>query len=252
MTPCPFALPNARASSRTLTRVAVLAALLLPLAGCAVVTGSSAISQVRIIDASPDAPGLDIYQGASVLAYNLGLGTITSYVPITPGNYGILVDAAGTRTTLVTASGTFAASAQYTVLIGNYANALQELILKDQTIAAPTGEIDVRFIDQSTRAGAVDLYLIPSGSTILQVKPVLTNVTFNTNTGYFTVPSGTYTLAAVPTGTTPTATSTNLYTGPAVSYASGVARTIVLLDQQLITQPGLQVIIANDYDSPSS
>jgi Domain of unknown function (DUF4397) len=243
MTPCRFAVFYAR--------VAVLAALLLPLAGCAVVTGSPAVSQLRIIDASPDAPGLDIYQGAAVLAYNLGLGTITSYVPITPGSYGINVDAAGTHTQLVSASGTFVASAQYTVLIGNYANALQELILKDQTIAAPTGQIAVRFIDQSVRAGAVDLYLIPSGSTIDKVKPVLTGVTFNTNTGYFNVPSGTYTLVVVPTGTTPTPTSNTLYTGASVTYASGVARTFVLIDQQLVTQPGLQVIIANDYDSPA-
>jgi Domain of unknown function (DUF4397) len=235
-----------------LTRVALFTVLLLPIAGCAVVTGTANVSQVRIIDASPDAPGLDVYQGTSILAYNLGLGTITSYIQITPGNYGINVDIAGSKTQLVSASGTFAANAQYTVLIGNYLNSLQELILKDQTIAAPTGQIAVRFIDQSTRAGAVDLYLIPSGSTIIQVKPVLTDITFNTNTGYINVPDGTYTLVAVPTGTTPSVTSTTLYTGSAVYYEGGAARTIVLLDQQLITTPGLQVIIANDYDSPSS
>jgi len=225
---------------------------LLPIAGCAVVTGSANIAQLRIIDASPDAPGLDVYQGASILASNLGLGTITSYIQIAPGNFGINVDIAGTHAQVVSASGTFAASAQYTVLIGNYLNSLQELILKDQTIAAPTGQIAVRFIDQSVRAGAVDLYLIPSGSTIIQVKPILTDITFNTNTGYINVPDGTYTLVAVPTGTTPTASSNTLYTGSAVYYEGGAARTIVLIDQQLITMPGLQVIIANDYDSPSS
>ncbi len=245
-------LSSTRGTCNSLARIACLTALLLPLAGCAVVTGSPSVSQVRIIDASPDAGGLDLYQGPAVLAYNLGLGTITSYVPITPGSYGIAVDSAGTHTQLVSANGTFASSAQYTVLIGNYSNALQELILKDQTVAAPTGQIAVRFIDQSTRAGAVDLYLIPAGSTIASVKPVLTNVTFNLNTGYMNVPSATYTLAVVPTGTIPVASTTTLYTGSAISYASGAARTIVLIDQQLITSPGLQVIVAKDYDSPAS
>jgi hypothetical protein len=259
MNRCGSAVLNTDANNRgaltraiSLSRVALGTAMILPLAGCAVVTGTASLSQVRIIDASPDAPGLDVYQGASVLAYNLGLGTITSYIPINPGNYGIVVDSAGTKTQLVSASGTFAAGAQYTVLVGNYSNSLQELILKDQTQPAPSGQIAVRFIDQSTRAGAVDLYLIPSGSTIVQVKPVLTNITYGGNTGYFNVPAGTYTLAAVPTGTTPTATGTTLYTGSAITYAGGAARTIVLIDQQLITQPGLQVIIANDYDSPAS
>ncbi len=242
----------ARRVSGSFTRIVCLTASLLPVAGCAIVTGSSSVSQVRIIDGSPDAGGLDIYQGSAILAYNLGLGTITSYVPITPGNYGISVDSAGTHTQLVSATGTFAPSAQYTVLVGNYSNSLQELILKDQTVAAPTGQIAVRFIDQSTRAGAVDLYLIPTGSTIVSVKPVLTNIAFNLNTGYMNVPAATYTLAAVPTGTVPTASTITLYTGSAISYASGAARTIVLIDQQLITTPGLQVVIAKDYDSPAS
>ena len=248
MNPCRSAVTSLGAKSR----IAGLSAMLLTLAGCAVTTSAPFASQVRIIDASPDAPGLDIYQGSSILAYDLGLGTITSYVPVTPGTYGILADIAGTRTQLVSASGSFAANSQYTVLIGNYSAALQELILKDQSIPAPTGQIDIRVIDQSTHGGAIDLYLIPTGSTILQVKPILTNVNFNANSGYFSVPAGTYTLAALPTGIVPTATTTTLYTGASVGYASGAARTFILIDQQLITTPGIQAIIANDYDSPAS
>lgn len=239
------------ASKRALSLLG-LGAALLPLPGCQSITGSPALSQVRIIDASPDAPGLDIYQGSGILAYNLGLGTITSYVPITPGNYAIHVDAAGTHQQLVSTSATFALGAQYTVLVGNYSNTLQELVLKDQTQAAPSGQIALRFIDQSTRGGALDLYLVPTGSTIAQVHPILTNITFNTNTGYFNVPTGTYTLMAVPTGTVPTATTTKSYTGSAVSYSSGSAKTIVIIDQQVVTDPGVQVVIANDYDSASA
>jgi hypothetical protein len=239
-------------AAAALLRLAGLTAMLLPLAGCAVVTGSSNSAQIRIIDASPNAPGLDVYAGTDVLAYNLGLGTITSYIPITPGNYGILVDIDGTRTQLVSAAATVQAGNQYTALIGNYLNSIQELILKDQTTAAPSGQIDVRFIDESVRGGAFDVYLVPSGSTITQVKAVLTDITFNTNTGYMSVPAGTYTVVAVPTGTVPTATSTSLYTGRSVTYSSGAARTIVFLDQQLITTPGIQAIIADDYDSPAS
>ena len=234
---------------RPLFVLAGLAALLAPLPGCQSITGSPSTSQVRIIDASPDAGGIDVYQAGSVLAYNLGLGTVTSYVPITPGNYGILIDAAGTHQQIAAQTGTFQTGGQYTVLVANYAASLQELILKDQAAPAPTGQISLRVVDESTRAGAVDLYLIPAGSTILTVRPYLTNVTFAQNTGYMNVPAGTYTLVALPAGTTPTATGSTFYTGAAVTYASGVARTLVLVDQQLITTPGVQVITANDYDS---
>ena len=230
--------------------------LLLSLPGCAMVSGpqngSQSLSQVRIIDASPDAGGVDVYQGNGILAYNLGLGTITSYVQLTPGSYSILVDTAGTRQQLAIAGGTFAASAQYTVLIGNTSNSLSETILKDQTAPAPSGQVSLRVLDQATRAGAVDLYLIAGGSTIATARPILTNVVFGQNTGYFNVPSGTYTLVAVPTGTLPTTATGTSYTGASVTYGAGGAKSIVLIDQQLTTTPGLQVIIANDYDSASS
>jgi hypothetical protein len=231
---------------------AALMSLVLTLPGCQSITGNPSIAEVRIIDASPDAPGLDVYQGTNVLAYNLGLSTITSYITFTPGTYGVIVDPAGTRQPLVQTQGTFLNGGQYTILVGNYLNSIQELILKDQSTPAPAGQINVRFVDQSTRAGALDLYLVPTGSTLIQVKPVLSNITFNVNTGYFNVPAGTYTLVALPAGTIPTATGSTSYTGASVTYAGGSARTFVLVDQQLITTPGIQVVTGDDYDSPGA
>ena len=43
---------------------------------------------------SPDAPGLDIYQNGSAMAYNLGFGTVTSYVSIPAGVSTITADTA--------------------------------------------------------------------------------------------------------------------------------------------------------------
>jgi hypothetical protein len=203
---------------------------------------------MRIIHASPDAGSLDVSHDSGPLAYNLGLGTISSYVPVSAGTYGIQVDTAGTHQHLVSASGNFLNNAQYTVIIGNTSNALQEVILKDQAQPAPAGQVSLRFIDQSTRAGSVDLYLVPTGSTITQVHPILTNVAFGQNTGYINFAAGAYTLIAVPAGTTPTTASGTSYTGSAVAYAAGAAKTIVLIDEKEDSTPGLQVVLANDVD----
>jgi hypothetical protein len=54
----------------------------------------------------------------------------------------------------------------------------------------------------------------------------------------------------LPTGTVPGGTVA--YTGPQVAYSVGSARTIVLVDQSLVTTPSLQVITAQDFDPPSS
>lgn len=240
------------AHGRRLASLLVIPALLLSLPGCQSLTGTPVLSQVRIIHASPDAPGLDAYQVTAILAYNLGLGTITSYVPVSPGTYNITADQAGTHSHLITATGTFAADAHYTVLIGNSLNALQEVILMDQSTASPPGQVNLRFVDQSVRAGALDLYLVPTGSTIATHKPVVTGVSFNSNTGYLSVPAGTYTLVALPAGAAPTPSGDTFYTGAAVAYVTGSASTIVLIDPQLTTTPGVQIVTAEDYQPPAA
>jgi hypothetical protein len=218
------------------------------LSGCQAVVTSAPQSQVRIIDASPDAPGLDIYEGPNALAYNLGFGTLTSYIAIAPSNYTIAANTVGTRQTLSSSKATFAASAQYTVLIGNAASSLQQLVLTDQSQPAPDGQISLRFIDQATRIGALDVYLVPAGQKLTSVNPVLTGVVFGANTGYLNVPAGTYTLVMVLTGSSLTSTTVTAYAGAQVIYAPGAARTIILVDQQHVTTPGLQVITADDFD----
>ena len=228
--------------------LAGLAILLVPMPGCSTVAGSPTLTQIRIIDASPDAPGLDFYEGTNVLAYNLGFGSVTSYVPITPGIYTISAHSSGSSTALISARGTFNANNQYTVLVGNSVASLQETILTDQSQAAPSGYIALRFIDQATAEGAFDIYMVPSGSKITAVKPIYTNVTFGTNTGYITsVPTGTYTLVAIPTGVVPSASTTAFYTGTSVTYAGGSATTVIFIDETILTSPGLQVIMASDY-----
>ena len=230
----------------------VFSALLLALPGCQSVIGTPVSSQVRLLNASPDASALDAYQGSAVLAYNLGLGTITSYVSVTPGTSNILANQAGTHTQLITATGTFAADAQYTILIGNYLDALQEVILKDQSTASPPGQVNLRFVDQSVRAGALDLYLVPTGSTVVTQKPLAAGVSFNGNTGYLSVAAGTYTLVALPAGATPTASGSTSYTGAAVAYVTGSASTIVLIDPQPTSTPGVQIVTAADYQPPAA
>jgi hypothetical protein len=237
---------------RRRVRLAALVAILGTLSGCQAIISNPPLAQVRIIDASPDAPGLDIYQGSSALAFNLGFGTITSYIALAPGTYTFVADSAGSKQVLSSSKATLVASSQYTVLIGDAAASLQQLVLTDQSQAAPSGQIALRFIDQGTRIGAVDIYLVPAGQKLTAVTPVVSGIVFGVNTGYLNIPTGTYTLVMVPAGTVPTSTTVATYTGAQVTYAPGAARTVILIDQQLVTTPGLQVITADDFDSPTA
>ncbi|MBW8747967.1 MAG: DUF4397 domain-containing protein [Acidobacteria bacterium] len=117
---------------------------------------------------------------------------------------------------------------------------------------APSGQIAIRFLDQSTAIGNIDIYMVPSGTAVTAVSSLQSNVSFGTNTGYLNIPVGTYTLYIVSNGTALTTTTTTLYTGAATAYPQGSARTIVILDRQLVTTPALNVIVANDYDSATA
>ena len=181
------------------TRLALLAVLTALLAGCQGVTGIQQVSQVRVVDASPDAPALDIHQNSSASLYNVGFGTVSSYIPVTPGSYTHAAFTAGTQQQLATTRGTLATGIQYTLLTGNVAANLQMTLLKDQSFPAPNGQVALRFLNQATRAGAVDLYLLPPGSTP-SGPPIASGVTFGGSTGYLSAPAGTYSIVAYPTG----------------------------------------------------
>lgn len=217
------------------------------LTGCQGISGNSSNSQVRIIDVASDAPSLDIYQSHSAVAYSLGFGTVTSYIPVAPGTYTIAANSTGTSQVVSSVNGSFLPATQYTILIGDGGSAHQ-LTLKDQNHPASPGHIALRFIHQALHAGAVDIYLVPPGQTLADVRPIATNIDLGANTGYLNIPTGTYTALMLAAGTIPAHTTVPLYTGTQVNYADGTARTLLLIDQRLVGGYRPQVITANDYD----
>jgi hypothetical protein len=224
------------------------------LSGCQSMSMNSA--QIRVVDASPDAGTIDSYQDSSAIAYNLNHGTVTSYVPIPPGTSNFGIDKAGTRQTLATTRDALAPGKQYTAIVtGSLAN-LQQTILSDQSTPAPSGQIALRFLNESIRPAALDVYLVPLQSRLSSLSPITANLAPGLNEGYFQVPVGTYAVDVLPAGTPPTSSASTLLSGAQVEYASGSVRTIVLIDRQAATAsaelhtPALQALVADDADGP--
>jgi hypothetical protein len=232
--------------------VVALAVLSLAVTGCQSIAGIQPVSQVRVIDASPDAPALDIYQNSAAGLYNIGFGTVSSYIPISAGTYLHTAYTAGTQQQLASVRGKFSTGSQYTVLAGNFAANLQMTVFKDQTTPAPPGQVALRFLHQGTRAGTVDIYLVPAGSRITGLTPIAAGVSFGGNTGYIDAPSGTYSIVALPAGSIPSSVVTPEYTGSQASYPGGSVRTVVLIDEQPPAARALQTITADDYDPAAS
>jgi hypothetical protein len=231
-------------------RLCALALSAVLLAGCQSIDIGSA--QLRIVDASRDSGALDLYQNSTAFAYNLGFGTLTSYVAMSPGTYTLAADKSGSRQTLVEASTHLVAGKQYTAIIGNGLANLQQTVLLDQSTPAPAGQIALRFVDQAPRAGAVDIYLVGSGGRLAATAPIATGLTFGAVEGYLNVPAGTYAIEVVPAGTVLANTTATLLTGPQVEYLSGDVRTVIILDQELPGGhiAGVSVVVADDAEAP--
>ena len=241
--------------AKSLARLAALGLLLAALPGCQnIQTTAAGSASIRFVNASPDKSltGLDLYQNTTALAYNVGFPYITSPIPLNSGTYTFSADVNGTSQVLVSAKQTMAAPHQYTAVISNIAANLQETIFLDQTTPAPTGDVAIRFIDEATRVGAVDIYLVPSTSKLISASPVATSVLFGGNTGYINIPTDTYAIAVVPAGTVPVTTTLTLYTGAEIAYSGSAVRTYVLVDAAVTTAPAVAVVEGKDYDSPSA
>ncbi len=241
-------------ASRRKQRIAALAgltALLLGLPGCqSIAVNAGNVATLRVIQASPDAPAIDFVENGTAFLYNFGFSTVTTTpIVFSPGTYNIAAVQHATSTVLASSNVSMANMHAYTALLVNVNASLQETILPDQNTPAPSSQISVRVLDETTRINTgVDVYLVPNNGKISTSTPIATGLTFGSNTGYINVPAGTYAIAVVPTGTVPSSSTGTLLTGPQTTYSQGAVRTFVLVDQQIVTSQPVQALALADFD----
>jgi hypothetical protein len=217
------------------------------LTGCQSLTSEGSFSRIRIVDLAADTPAVDIYHGANAVAYNLSFGTVTSYIPVTPGSSTLTVDVAGSKQVLSLLKGSFSAGMNYTMLVNGPVASLQQVVLADQPQPAVAANPSVRLIHQAAQTGAVDVYLVPAGQRLSATTPLITNLAAGAATAYLPVPSGIFAVVLLPAGTPPTA-SAAIHSGRQLRYSSGLARTLILVDPSPSSSVGVQVITTTDAE----
>jgi Domain of unknown function (DUF4397) len=229
--------------------VASLAGSLL-LVGCQTVSGFSAVSLVRVIDASYNAPAINVYVEGTLLAANLGQGSITTYGGFGPTNNApVKVTTASTTTPLVTSNATLVANKSQSVLVSDINAVYQVTVLEDQSTPAPSGHSEFRLLNQAPSTGPVDVYFLAgtSATVFATAKPVITALAVGATSGYVTIPSSTLFMVIAPAGTTLSTTATTIYSSGALPLVGGEVRTVLIVDPILVTEP-VQVYIADDVD----
>lgn len=222
-----------------------LVVLLGALSGCQAVQNSTPTQTlVRVIDASYNAPAVDVKIGTTPIATNIGAASITNYAFLPPQNTSAYIYPTGSTKSTASAAGTFLVDEQHSVLITDSGAGYAASILADQVTPPPAGDFSFRVVQQAIQAGAVDVYLL-SGTTVLaDAKPVLSGVVAQTVSAYINVAAGTYTIAVTPAGSIKTA-----WTSAApVVFSNNQVRSFLVMDAQLTTNPPVTVVIGNDLN----
>ena len=230
-----------------LPAIAAVASLAVALAisACENVTAYTQPSLVRVIDASYIAPAANVVVEGQLIAANIGQGTISPYGTVPADNDALIqITAATGGAALVTANGTLLAGHQHSVFLtdnGAAPNSYEVTVLEDQQVQAASGHSAFRFLNQAPKVGAVDIYMVPAGYTLAQSVPIYTNLAAGGSTGYISFTSQTVTMTVTPAGLT-----TPKYAYTPMALTGGEARTVLLTDTQLTSNPAVQFSVAVD------
>lgn len=241
---------------RGISGILTLSASLLAL-GC----GSTGNTFVRVINTSPGLTDYSVQVAQIGIASEIPYGTEGvqpkgSYSTIdASGNYRTVGPATnqniavlqGTKNTVLTkTTTTLVKNAQYSIVVEAAAPNIQLQVLADDNSAPQSGSYKLRFLNEATTVGNVDVYITPQGG-VPSGTPVIGNAPFQAVSSYLQESPGTLEVQVTPTGN-----PANVLASANFSPASGKIYTVVFVDPNASQPPpnagptGFGVSIVND------
>ena len=193
-------------------------------------------SLVKVIHASPDAPGVDLLVDNTVAGTNLTFPNNTGYLTVNSGTRNVKVNVTGTQTTVIEANVDFMKDMNYSVFAVNSVANIEPLLIQDDLTAPAQGKAHVRFIHLSPDAPAVDI-------TLTDGTVVFGNKAFKEFTAFTPIDAGTFDLQVRVAGTNIvaldlpgiTVESGKIYTVFAKGFLNGTGQQVL----------GAQIIVNN-------
>ena len=156
---------------------------------------SAAAAAVKVVHASPDAPGVDLLlDGQKVNSSALAFPNNTGYLEVTAGDRNVKVNVANTSTSVIDATLNLDPNAAYSVFAVNTVLNIEPLVLIDDLATPAAGMAHARFVHLSPDAPAVDI-------TLTDGTVVFGNQAFKEATAFTPLGAGTYDLQVRLAGT---------------------------------------------------
>jgi hypothetical protein len=151
-------------------------------------------ANVKVVHASPDAPGVDLLVDNNIAGSNLTFPNNTGYLQIDAGTRNIKVNVAGTSTTVIEADLPIQGNTNYSVFAVDEVSKLTPIVIVDNLTAPASGNAHVRFLHLSPDAPAVDI-------TTIDGSVVFGNYAFKEYSEFTPLPAGSYDLQVRLAGT---------------------------------------------------
>ena len=183
---------------------------------------------VKVVHASPDAPGVDLLVDNAVAGTNLTFPNNTGYLTVPSGTRNVKVNVSGTSTTVIEANLPLMTNKNYSVFAVNSVSSIEPLVLEDNLSAPASGKSHVRFIHLSPDAPAVDITL--TNGTV-----VFGDYVFKEASAFTPLDAGTYDLQVRLAGT-----STVVLSLPGITLNNGKIYTVFA--KGLVSGTGTQAL----------
>lgn len=152
-------------------------------------------SYIRIFNASPNAPAVDIYANDKLIVKDLAYKEFSQYLPVPPSNYNITVYPSGQTTNpVINTNVNIPLNTVFNLaIIGTFPD-ISLYAIQEPTTAQNFGRSCVRFVNLSPNAPALNIGL-SDGTKVFH------DVSYKGITDYACIPAGTYTFIISPAGT---------------------------------------------------
>lgn len=192
--------------------------------------GGGGSTQLRVLAASPDETNVQVLVDNTAVGSPLAYQANTGYLPVHSGNREFAIEAVGSTTNLVPNNATLSLSndTETTVILAGFSSSLQGIVLTDDNTTPASNTVNLRIVNAAPGLGAVDVYIVPPGTSLSSVEPSISSLAFGQSSDYQNLSVGSSANYEV-FFTQPGTPFAYLDTGP-IGFTSGQNRTIVGLN----------------------
>jgi hypothetical protein len=199
------------------------AATILLITGC----GGGGKTRFRLMNAVPDESNLEVLVNSTSVANNVAYGTSTGYQTVTSGSQQVVIEPSGSSTALLTQSISFSSGTDTTVIASSFSSSIAAFVLADDNSAPASGNFKLRIVNAAPGLGPADVYIVAPATDLNTVSPTLSNLGFDSASGYQSLTAGSYEVVLTPAGQKFPAIDTG-----SLTFSSGQVRTFVGLNSQ--------------------